>query len=148
MTDLITPEMALKAAMRQWLQADASRLAACYWWPTHEMRDAKVEIRLALLRKTKWIEMPPEWREFADEVLQEAIDGLEAVHEASGRAVAEATAQALRNGSDRRSAVAAALQVARQCAPMPPPWLVTQSIEKAAKEHRFETKFWQRRRAG
>ena len=130
--------------MRQWLQPDANRLAICYWWPVYELRDAKVEIRLALLRKTSWAYLPQEWRVFSTQVLQEAIDDLWDVHQVTASAIADAATDALRAGRGRPEVVAAALAIARRSAPLPPPWLVTQSIDGAAREHRFSQKSWKR----
>lgn len=177
---LITNEMADQAWLRRVLQPEATRLAACYWWPTHEMDDARAEMRLTLARiidrtvhsgpiiDAAWAaaeadasdaviadaatcmaesitRMTPAWRSFAHEVLDEAIAALEASHDQAALAIHAAATVALQAGAARHDVVQAGVAAARSCTPLPPPWIVTQTIEKAARDHRFDVRAWQQR---
>lgn len=151
--DWFTPDQIDRRTLWRWLEPDACRLAACYWWPTLPLSDLQGMMRLyadLAVRRNPGLSREVTTKEGRDKiahaVLDEAIASMWQRHADTYQSLLDAAAQALRGGCDRSGVLAAVLPMARQSTPMPPPWLVQEAIEKAAREYRFETKFWQRRR--
>ncbi len=144
-----------RRTLSRWLEPEACRLAACYWWPTLPLPDLRSMIRLraALIVQrpcargldARVIEQKA-LHALAHDVLDEAIRAMGLMHDESFGALHNVAISALRAGRPRAVVVQAAVSLARARTPLPPPWLVQDAIEKAARDYRFESRF-QRQKA-
>jgi hypothetical protein len=145
---LSTDQQAVRAMLRGMMQPDAARLAACYWWPIHELQDARLEMRLCLarlLRRAKvGHDMTMATRAFADDVLQEAIDALGAVHDKHKAELQQIAEDGRRAGLTQRAAVEAVANAARGMRPLPPPWIVAEAVQAPKRPSRQPAAAWRR----
>lgn len=148
-TEFTRDEAAERAMLRRYIRPDALRLACCYWigWPLAECRRELWGNAVRIDRLCKGFSRPVS--EVAYDELDEQIAWVGTYHEASMKEMQDAATVALQAGLDKRGVMQAAITVAQSRAPLPPPDVVRQAVEAAAKEFRFSTTFWQRRgRAG
>ena len=145
---LVTAPMAEQWHLRTHLQPYVDRLALCYWWPTHNLADARTEARMTAMRIMGWDEpLRGERRAFVHGALDDAIEAAGAVHDESYETLRLLACHRIEEGDDRAAVRCAVKRDAMLRTPLPPPWLFQAAIDRAVLDAAIKDRFWLRRAA-
>lgn len=146
-SDHVREELPEAAAMRQALRPEALRLACHYWFLSTPLKQCQDQLWGwgVILERTRLGAHDFKLHELVHDELDEQIAWVGEYHNATFYQMRDAAAVALRAGLDRKGVMQAAVEVARTRAPMPAPYMVEQAAAAAARNHRFDERFWQQR---
>ena len=135
-----------QADMRLRIRRDALRCALMYWYHCTPLEECRADLWGAAMR----VERQLGARDFkvaplAHDELDAQIAWVGAYHDESWGLMRDAAAAALLGGQDKQGVMKAAVAVARERAPLPAPYIVQQAVAAAARAHRFDERWWQRR---
>ena len=139
------------AQMRRALRPDALRIACYYWFLSTPLDECRKQLWGCgvVLESTRLRAGDFKLHEVVNDELDVQIAWVGEYHTATFYLMRDAASAALLAGQDRLGVMQAAVNVARTRAPVPAPYMVEQAVTAAARNHRFDERFWQQRgRAG
>ena len=134
LSPLLTPEAGERYALRQWLAADAHRLACAIAWGRYSEAEAVREIHswaAAQVERGKLTLSPAALADAADLVLSDALNARERTDRAALSALVDTAARSLAARATPEQAARAAADAARVRDPLPPPHVVGSAVRIA-----------------